>query len=283
MDYASNEGNLSFEALTISHQVWIGGVIGGFNASNDSVSSTELTFTGLTNSGAINCPNAGGNGANMAIDKDVKPTAYSYIGGISGVGNCGNKVFLDCICTGNITVYNQLAVRFGGIAGYLTRNPTGSAYTENATITYYRYNPDKILGDNPTKGVVGGIVGYMDIETVHDVTFWGRIQTTGSSPNCFTGGIVGQLGSKCKNFHNCNIYAPSNIVGAGGSGSFPANGAGLFASKSSSTAFDFAGSKVKNGTKVHGVKITADNMADAVIGRNHASAVTNPPTIVDEF
>lgn len=281
MDYASNEGNLNFEALTISHQVWIGGVIGGFNASNDSVSSTELTFTGLTNSGAINCPNAGGNGSNMAIDTDVKPSAYSYIGGISGVGNCSNKVFLDCACTGDITLYNQLKVRLGGIAGYLTRNPTGSAYTENATITYYRYNPGSVLESN-TNGVVGGIVGYMDIETVHDVTFWGRIQTTGSSPNCFTGGIVGQLGSKCQNFHNCNIYAPSNIVGAG-SGSFGATGAGLFASKSSSTAFDFAGSKVKKGTKVQKIEITAENMADAVIGRKHASAVTNPPTIVDEF
>ncbi len=281
MDYASNEGNLNFEALTISHEVWIGGVIGGFNASNDSVSSTELTFTGLTNSGAINCPNAGDNGGNMAIDKDVKPSAYSYIGGISGVGNCGNKVFLNCTCTGDITLYNQLKVRLGGIAGYLTRNPTGSAYTENATITYYRYNPGSVLESN-TNGVVGGIVGYMDIETVHDVTFWGRIQTTGSSPNCFTGGIVGQLGGTCKNFHNCNIYAPSNIVGAG-AGSFGATGAGLFASKSSSTAFDFAGSKVKKGTKVQKIEITAENMADAVIGRKHASAVTNPPTIVDEF
>ena len=68
-----------------------------------------------------------------------------------------------------------------------------------------------------------------------------------------------------------------------GSGSFGATGAGLFASKSSSTAFDFAGSKVKKGTKVQKIEITAENMADAVIGRSHASAVTNPPTIVDEF
>lgn len=280
MDYASNAGDISFRNITVSHQVWLGGVIGGFNAGNDGIKGVELTLTGLTNTGNIDCPQEGGNGANMAIDMEKKPTAYSYVGGISGVGDCGNKEFLNCTCSGDITVYNQLKTRLGGIAGFLNVNPTGSAYTNNATIIYYRFNPAGL--DSSTNGVIGGIVGYMDIGTVHDLTFWGRLQTTGSSPNCFTGGIVGQLGKTCAAFHDCNIYAPTNIVGAG-SGSFGSTGAGLFASKSSSSAFDFTGCKVKKGTKVQKITITEENMAEAVIGRQHASEVTNPPALVDEF
>jgi len=279
MDYASNAGDISFRNITVSHQVWLGGVIGAFNTSNDGIKGVALTLTGLTNTGNIDCPQEGGNGANMAIDMEKKPTAYSYIGGISGVGDCGAKEFINCTCSGDITVYNQLKTRLGGIAGYSSVNPTGCAYTNNATIIYYRFNPANLSSSN---GVIGGIVGYMDVGTVHDLTFWGRLQTTGSSPNCFTGGIVGQLGSNCKAFHDCNIYAPVNIVGAS-SGQFGSTGAGLFASKSSSTAFDFTGCKVKKGTKVQKITITEENMAEAVIGRNHASEVTNPPALVDEF
>ncbi len=277
MDYASNAGDLSFRSLTISKQVWVGGVLGGFNTDNTTTKAADVTFTGLENSGDIDCPNSGSNGGNMAASSS-SVTSFSYIGGICGVGDTGGKRFINCTCTGDIEMYNQLKCRLGGIAGYLTNNPTGCAFTDNATIIYYRYNPKS----NGGTGQIGGIVGYMDIETVHDITFWGRLQTTGSSPNCYTGGIVGQIGSNCKNFHDCNIYAPTNIVGAS-SGSFASTGAGLFASKSSSSEFDFTGCKVRNGTKVQKITITADNMAEAVIGRNHASSVTNPPVLVDSF
>ena len=277
MDYASNAGDLSFRSLTISKQVWVGGVLGGFNTDNTTTKAADVTFTGLENSGDIDCPNSGSNGGNMAASSS-SVTSFSYIGGICGVGDTGGKRFINCTCTGDIEMYNQLKCRLGGIAGYLTNNPTGCAFTDNATIIYYRYNPKS----NGGTGQIGGIVGYMDIETVHDITFWGRLQTTGSSPNCYTGGIVGQIGSNCKNFHDCNIYAPTNIVGAS-SGSFASTGAGLFASKSSRSEFDFTGCKVRNGTKVQKITITADNMADAVIGRNHASSVTNPPVLVDSF
>ncbi|MBO4475433.1 MAG: hypothetical protein J5737_01745 [Bacteroidales bacterium] len=292
MDYASNEGNLVFRDLTISHQIWVGGVLGAFNAYNSDVKGAEVTLTGLTNSGNIDCPQGekytlGSDGKtkyygyHMAIDMDKKPTAFSYVGGISGVGDCGTKKFIDCHNSGDITFQNQLRVRLGGIAGYLTNNPTGCS-VDDATIIYYRYNP---AGLSDSNGVVGGIVGYMDVETVHDLTFIGRLQTTGSSPNSYTGGLIGQIGSKCSAFNDCKIYAPVNIVGAS-SGSFASTGAGLFASRSTKVTvspYDFTGCKVKKGTKVQKIEITDENMAEAVIGRNHASSVTNPPVLVDEF
>ena len=276
MDYANNAGDLIFRSITVSHQVWIGGILGGFNASNSTTKSASLTVTGCVNSGDIDCPNSGGNGGNMAIDTSKKPTAFSYIGGICGVGDCGAKQFLNCRNTGDITFYNQFKVRLGGVLGYTTMNPTGSSC--EADIIYYRYNPASLSSSN---GVVGGIVGYVGFAKVSDLTFVGRVQTTGSSPNCFTGGIIGQVGSDTNAFENCNVGG-SNIVGAG-SGSFGSSGAGLFASKSSKTAFDFTGCKVKSGVKCQGVVIDNENLADAVIGRNHASSITNPPTIVESF
>ena len=73
-----------------------------------------------------------------------------------------------------------------------------------------------------------------------------------------------------------------NIVGAG-SGSFGNTGAGLFVAAKSAKEWTFTGCKVINGTKCQGKVITDENMAEAVVGRKHATDITDPPTLVDSF
>lgn len=277
MDYASNAGDLTIKSITVSHQVFFGGVIGGIPIDD------ECTFSNLTNSGKISCPYVA-NGENMAA-KDNSVIAMTYIGGIAGIGAYGSKKFYNCSNSGAIAVYNQVPVRMGGIIGYATTNPTGCVNT--GPINYCRYNTKS----NGTTGVVGGIVGYMGIANPHDLTNDATVRTTGSSPNCFVGGIVGQGNSSTVAFTNCNVGTTNgdsqgrHTISGSGEGSFTGSGAaGLFISVSSKRDWDFKGCKIKKGTICQNKEIDESNVNSALVGRNnHPNNITNPPTFVDSF
>ena len=144
---------------------------------------------------------------------------------------------------------------------------------------YYR----KAGGYNSSNGAVGGVVGYINIAKVSNLTNTGGVQSTGSSPNCYTGGIVGQEGGNMNTMENCNVGKSGiNIVGAG-AGSFGSTGAGLFVASNSAKAWTFTDCKVITGTKCQGTVITDSNMADAVVGRKHATSTTGLPTLVSSF
>lgn len=294
MDDASNAGDLNFSGITIANNstsnVIAGGVIGSFsesasdtveqNSETVTVQDAEFTFRRLTNSGKINCPNSS-SGANMAAaGKSSK--AFSYFGGIAGVGNNFSKNFYNCTNTGAIAVYNQLKTRIGGILGYSNRNPTGCVNT--GPINYCRYNGQS----NGGNGEVGGVVGYMNIETPEDLTNDATVRTTGSTPNCYTGGIIGRTNSTTVGFKNCYVGSSTGTqktISAPGEGTFENAGrAGLFsADGNSGHAWDFTGCKIKNGTKCQNVEVTSSNLQDAVIGRNKATSITNEPAFVDSF
>lgn len=278
MDYASNAGEVKFTAITISTAVYVGGVLGGFYAANDDQKEWELTFTGLTNSGQIACWNAT-NGGNMAA-KSKSATGYSYIGGISGVGDNYSKDFFNCTNTGRIAVYNQLKTRLGGVLGYTNHNPDGCV--NKGRINYCRYNP---MG-NGGSGEIGGVVGYMNIETPTNLTNDANVRSTGSSPNCYTGGIVGRTNAATVGFLNCKVGSTGGegTISGAGENAFSSTAAGLFCSDgNSSHAWDFTGCLIKNGTKCSKVTVSEDKFTDMLVGRNHASSITNAPTIVDSF
>ena len=280
MDYANNSGDLIIRSITISHQSWIGGILGGFNVGNTTTKSAALTVTGCVNSGDIDCPNAS-SGTNMAAASS-SVTAFSYMGGISGVGDCGSKQFINCSNSGHIAVYNQIKMRLGGVVGYVTNNPTGCVNT--GPINYCRYKGP----GNSGASVVGGIVGYTGIATPHDLTNDATVRTTGSSPASYCGGIAGQVGGDTTGFENCNVGSSTGsqktISGAGEGNWAKANAAGLFTSVSSSRAWDFTGCKVLNGTKCQNMTVTSENLNSALIGNNKPpTSVTNPPTLVDSF
>ncbi len=279
MDYASNEGAINFKGLTISNQVIAGGVLGGFYGKTDEEKEVEMTFTGLSNSGQIACWNAT-NGGNMAA-KSKSVTGYSYFGGISGVGDNYSKHFHNCTNTGRIAIYNQLKVRLGGVLGYTDVNPDGCV--NKGRINYCRYNPLS----NGGSGEVGGVVGYMNVETPTNLTNDATVRSTGSSPNCYTGGLIGRTNTNTIGFLNCKVGSSGDgeqTISGAGEDAFGSTAAGLFCSDGNdSHAWDFTGCVVKNGTKVSKITVTEENLADAIVGRKHASSITNPPTFVDSF
>ena len=270
--YTKNAGDINFSELTVSQAVYAGGIHGGFLANG------SHTITGCENTGDIICPNSG-NCDNMTAS--AKISIVTYIGGISSGAGEGaartSKKFYSCINRGNITVYNQLWTRLGGCVGYANVNPSGC---ENHGKIVYYLKDAKSHGQN---GAVGGVIGYINIDSVADLTNTGGVQSTGSSPNCYTGGIVGQEGGNMNTMTDCYIGKSGiNIVGAG-SGSFGNTGAGLFVAAKSAKEWTFTGCKVINGTKCQGKVITDENMAEAVVGRKHATDITDPPTLVDSF
>ena len=272
-NYTKNAAKIGIRNITISKAAYVGGVHGGFTANG------AQTITGCENTGAIDCPDSGGASNNMKSTSSAN--AVTYVGGISsGAGNDAartSKTFNNCINRGAITVYNQCYTRLGGVIGYANQNPSGCE--NHGKIVYYR----KAGGYNSSNGAVGGVVGYINIATVSNLTNTGGVQSTGSSPNCYTGGIVGQEGGNMNTMENCNVGKSGiNIVGAG-SGSFGSTGAGLFVASGSAKAWTFTNCKVITGTKCQGTTITDSNMAEAVVGRSHATSTNGLPTLVSSF
>ena len=279
MDYASNAALLKFRNLTISNHVLIGGVLGGFYSKNkdDSFKSYHMTLTGLTNSGKIDCPDSGSKSGNMLASKTENKT-WSYVGGISGVGDSYEKTFTNCTNTGEIVLYNNLYTRLGGVLGYTNVNPTGCI--NRGDIRYYRRKNANTYGS----GVVGGVVGYMNVPTVENLTNDAIVNSNGSSPNCATGGLIGLVGDNTTAFLNCKVGS-TNILGST-KGSWVNNGnggSGVFCSDQTANTFDFTGCVIKTGTVCQGMTVTSDNLSSAVVGRRLASGITNPPTFVDSF
>lgn len=271
-NYTKNAGKIGIRNITISKAAYIGGVHGGFTANG------AQTITGCENTGAIDCPDAGGKSENMKSTSSA--SIVTYVGGISsGAGNDAartGKIFNDCINRGAITVYNQCWTRLGGVVGYANQNPSGCE--NHGKIVYYR----KAGGYNSQSGAVGGVVGYINIATVSNLTNTGGVQSTGSSPNCYTGGIVGSGGTNMNTMTNCNVGKSGiNIVGSGNA----AQVAGIFASsESGSKDWTFTGCQVMSGTKCRGTVVTDANMETYVIGRGAVpSSITNPPVVVTSF
>ena len=276
MDYASNAAEVYMSELTIKQYVVIGGVVGGFCFANKDIQEAELTFTGLTNSGKVNCPDVE-NSANMAAASS-STKGYSYFGGISGVGDAYEKHFYNCTNTGEVSIYNQLKTRLGGVLGYTNINPTGCVNKGN--IRYYRRKGAYTEGN----GEIGGVVGYMNVETVENLTNDADVNSNSSSPNCATGGIIGLVGDSTIAFKNCKCGS-TNILGSS-KGQWVHNGnggSGVFCSDKNANAFDFTGCVIKKGTMCQGMEVTDENLESAIVGRRLPTEITNAPTFVDSF
>lgn len=285
MDDASNAGDLNFSGLTISSGVYVGGVLGAFSdADVDGVKSTSCTLNRLTNSGKINSPENN----MMAASTDV--TGYSYIGGISGVGNCANKSFIDCGNSGEIYVYNNLKTRLGGVLAYTNVNPTGSWCHEN--IRYLRQDVSDC--HNGGVGEIGGVVGYMNLKTISNLSYEGTLNTRSSYGTCYTGGIIGRIASSGSGAGNVTTFSNCRVAGKvqGAGTDFNTSGPGLFAARSNKkedgeTAIDtwnfsFPGCIVRTGTIMsakNNTTITSSNVDTWVIGRYAPSSIATSPSV----
>ena len=298
MDDASNAGDLNFSNITIynnnSSNAQVGGVIGAFSdvaadtvdggTESETVQNAEFTFYRLTNSGRILVPSSG-SGNNMKAGGSSS-SAYSYFGGIAGVGDTYSKNFYNCTNSGRIQIYNQVKSRIGGVLAYTNHNPTGCVNT--GSINYCRYKGSYTSGN----GEVGGVVGYMNITTPTGLTNDATVRTTGSSPNAFTGGIVGRTNTATVGFKDCYVGTTNGdtsdryTISGASEGSYGNSSAGLFSSDGNTAhAWDFDGCKIKNGTRCQNVEISSglSGWENYLIGRKQATSVTNAPTFVASF
>ena len=298
MNDASNAGDLNFSGITLANSsegnAIAGGVIGSFSMANEdtdeqdsetvTIQNAEFTFYRLTNSGRILVPSSG-SGNNMK-SAGTKTTGYSYFGGVAGVGDTYSKNFYNCTNSGRIQIYNQVKSRVGGVLGYTNHNPTGCVNT--GSINYCRYAGGYTKGN----GEIGGVVGYMNITTPTDLTNDATVRATGSSPNCYVGGIIGRTNTETLGFKNCYVGTTNgdssdrHTISGASEGSYGASSAGLFSSDDNTAhAWDFTGCKIKNGTYCQNVEISSEleGWNNYLIGRKQATSVTNAPTFVASF
>ena len=197
IDNTYNSGPITASGATMVKSGYsrLGGIIGGWFK----VACTSQTITGCTNTGSITLqPDNFDDGAG---------SSDSYVGGIAGggkndSGECG-KALVNCTNSGNITMgstgstnsgklYHRYCV--GGIIGFTNVNPTGSKCIANIRFR-------STTGTNR----VGGIAGEMMIDSIHDVTYKGTVNSNGASGTNYTGGLVGNAGTGAKSFDNCTV------------------------------------------------------------------------------
>ena len=208
LDNTYNSGAITASGATMASSGFIrcGGIIGGWLKE----ACVSQTITGCTNTGSITLQPDNFGGAMGSND--------SFVGGIAGggrndEGECG-KELVNCTNSGDITMgstgstnsgklYHRYCV--GGIIGFTDVNPTGSKCIANI-----RFRSK--TGTNR----VGGIAGEMMIESIHDVTYKGTVNSNGAEGTNYTGGLVGNVGTGEITFNNCTVsgtmHGPNNTT-----------------------------------------------------------------------
>ncbi len=282
-----NSGAITASGASMSKSGYIrcGGIIGGWFK----VACVSQTITGCINTGSITLQpdNFGGE----AGSND------SFVGGIAGGGRnddgeCG-KALVNCTNSGSITMGSsgstnsgKLFHRYcvGGIIGFTDVNPTGSK-----CIADIRFR--STTGTNR----VGGIAGEMMIDSIHDVTYKGTVNSNGASGTNYTGGLVGNVGTGEITFNNCTV---SGTMRGPNSTTTPA---GIFCSNKgdgTGPTINITNCKVGSNTRLQAASsgyyititsdsdITASNVfghngsnRDCTAGTNSGNSVVNPDTI----
>ena len=201
IDNTSNSGDIEASSAIMQHagSLKLGGIIGGWIGE----AGVAQTISGCTNTGSIslNPDNFGKTGSGTMVD--------SFVGGIAGGGPDNNaicsKTLSGCKNSGNITLNGgnstansgKLYHRFclGGIIGWTDANPTGSKSFADIRVR-------TTAGTNR----IGGVVGEMMIDSIHDITCKGNVNSNGTSGTNYTGGLVGNVGTGERTFTNCTVY-----------------------------------------------------------------------------
>ena len=199
IDYTYNDSDVEASEAIMQHagSLKLGGIIGGWIGE----AGVAQTITGCTNTGwiTLRSDHLGKTGSGTMVD--------SFVGGIAGGGPDDNgicsKTLSGCKNSGKIRMgdsgsansgklYHRFCV--GGIIGWVDVNPTNSK-----CIADVRFRTTS--GTNR----VGGIAGEMTIDSIHDVTYKGSVNSNGTSGTNYTGGLVGNVGTGEKTFDNCTV------------------------------------------------------------------------------
>ncbi len=210
IDYTYNDNDIEAQSATMQHAgvLKLGGIIGGWIGE----AGVAQTITGCTNTGwiTLRSDHFGKTGSGTMVD--------SFVGGIAGGGPDDNeicsKTLSGCKNSGKIRMgdsgsansgklYHRFCV--GGIIGWVDVNPTNSK-----CIADIRFRTT--AGTNR----VGGIAGEMEIDSIHDVTYKGSVNSNGTGGTNYTGGLVGNIGTGERTFTNCTVsgtmYGPNSTT-----------------------------------------------------------------------
>ena len=293
IDNTYNDSDIEAEEAVMQHagSLKLGGIIGGWIGE----AGVAQTITGCTNTGwiTLRSDHFGKTGSGTMVD--------SFVGGIAGGGPDDNgicsKTLYGCKNSGKIRMgdsgsansgklYHRFCV--GGIIGWVDVNPTNSK-----CIADVRFRTTS--GTNR----IGGIAGEMTIDSIHDVTYKGSVNSNGTSGTNYTGGLVGNVGTGEKTFDNCTVSG--TMRGPGGTGNPTGVPAGIFCSCNGSgtgPTINITDCKVGSGSRVQvnnstyyytitsDSDITASNVFGSngsnhtcTAGTNSGNSVVDPDTI----
>ncbi|MCR5560349.1 MAG: hypothetical protein K6F58_00825 [Bacteroidales bacterium] len=200
IDYTYSESDIWFSDLTMSAtgQIFAGGIIGGWTASG------TQTITGCENKGWVyTASSSTGDLDDINVGETVTPY-WSCYGGIAGMGASSSstglnggwcsitgKTFTNCTNTGRIRIYCRNRFCIGGVVAYSENNISNCTCTADI-YGYTNGGTKNIASDsNYYRNIIGGVVGLFMGSTISSSKFQGTLNSYGSSPFAFDGGIIG--------------------------------------------------------------------------------------------
>ena len=268
LNYANNAGKILFKDLTLSGtgQVFAGGIIGGWTAAG------VQTITGCTNSGSIKSDSSDHNDFNVG---DTKTPYWSCFGGIAGMGaspsnqslNGGwntitGKTFTNCTNSANIWIYGRMRYCIGGVVAYTENNISGCTCTGD--INGHASGGIATVGSNYHRNVTGGVVGLFTGSTISSSMYDGDLNTNGSSPFSYDGGIIGYAYTGPITFDTCMVGGSTH-----GAGSNQGRSAVMVNNSTNTVTYTFKDCLIKKGTISYASGSSATIESDSDVTADH--------------
>ena len=276
IDYTYSESDIWFSDLTMSAtgQIFAGGIIGGWTASG------TQTITGCTNKGWVYTASSGTSDLDDINVGETKTPLWSCFGGIAGMGASSSneglnggwntitgKTFTNCTNTGRIRIYCRIRFCIGGVVAYSENNISNCTCT--ADIYGYTNGGIGTVGSNYHRNIIGGVVGLFTGSTISSSKFQGTLNSYGSSPFAYDGGIIGYTYEY--NSEGTSITLSGCKVGGGtlrGAGSGQGRCALMVNNSTNSVTYTFTDCVIKKSTVSYatGSKVTissSDNVSEA--------------------
>jgi hypothetical protein len=291
LDYANNAGKILFKDLTLSAtgQVFAGGIIGGWTESG------VQTITGCVNSGCIESDSSDHNDFNAG---DTKTPLWSCFGGIAGMGASSSsqslnggwntitgKTFTNCTNSAYIWIYGRMRYCIGGVVAYTENNISGCVCTGN--ITGHASGGIGTVNGNYHRNVTGGVVGLFTGSTISSSKYDGTLNTNGSSPFSYDGGIIGYAYTGSITFNTCKVGGSTHGAGTG-----QGRSAVMVNNSNNSVTYTFTDCVIKKGTISYasGSKATINSDSDVTADHCFGAGSSNYtitgnvlPTVADSI
>ena len=214
--------------------------------------------------------------------------AHASNEGLNGGWNTiTGKTFTNCTNTGRIRIYCRVRFCIGGVVAYSENDISNCSCTENI----YGYTNGGIgtVGSNYHRNIIGGVVGLFTGSTISSSKFQGTLNSYGSSPFAYDGGIIGYTYKF--NSEGTSITLSGCKVGGGtirGAGSGQGRCALMVNNSTNEVTYTFTDCVIKKSTVSYatGSKVTissSDNVSEAQCFGGGSSGYTfngTLPTVV---